>query len=226
MNFVSEIESVLGQSLGSSSSAVTALSVLTALAFAVFLSAIMFLTYKACHADMTYDFKYNITLVMLAVISTVFMSLIQQNIALSLGMLGSLSIVRFRTNIKDPRDLGFVFWSMAIGIAAATQGYFIGIAGSLLLSAFLILTGDNRSKSSSMLLVVRGSNSNIPLINDIIFESTDTSRLKAQNLLSDSFELVYEIRTKKQADHQLSEEIMSVDGVDTVNMLAPSAEMI
>lgn len=75
-----------------------------------------------------------------AIMSTILMDLIQSNLALSLGMLGSLSIVRFRTNIKDPRDIGFIFWAMAIGIASATQSYLIGIIGSVVLGAVMIIT--------------------------------------------------------------------------------------
>ena len=76
-----------------------------------------------------------------------------------------------------------------------------------------------------MLLVIRGKKANIPHISDIVFDTPGNSRLKAQNLLQDSFELVYEIKTKHTDELQLAEEIMAVAGVDTVNILAPSAEM-
>ena len=200
-------------------------TVLFSLTFTIFLSAIMFFTFKKCHAKMNYDHKYNITLVMLAIVSTILMQLIKQNLALSLGMLGSLSLVRFRTNIKDPRDLGFVFWAMSIGIASSSEGWFIGIVGSILLSIFMIATGDSQTQSNAMLLVIRGNQANIPLIADIVFDTPGNSRLKAQNLLTYSFELVYEIKTKHEVEQQLAEQIMAVPGVDTVNILAPSAEM-
>lgn len=201
-------------------------TILFSLGFTLILSAIMFYTFRKCHAKMSYDHKYNITLVMLAIVSTILMQLIKQNLALSLGMLGSLSLVRFRTNIKDPRDLGFVFWAMAIGIASSSEGWFIGIVGSILLAFFMIWTGDNNNtQTNAMLLVIRGSQASIPLITDIVLDTPGNSRLKAQNLLTDSFELVYEIKTKHAVEQQLAQEVMAVPGVDTVNILAPSAEM-
>lgn len=222
---MNQLFELIQQNTGSVTNGVTTGTVIVSLIYTLVLSAIMFFTFKKCHAKMSYDHKYNITLVMLAIVSTILMQLIKQNLALSLGMLGSLSLVRFRTNIKDPRDLGFVFWAMAIGIASSSEGWFIGFIGSLLLMVFMIATGDNTTSSSAMLLVIRGKKANIPHISDIVFDTPGNSRLKAQNLLQDSFELVYEIKTKHTDELQLAEEIMAVAGVDTVNILAPSAEM-
>lgn len=200
-------------------------AVIWSLLYTLLLSAIMFYTFKKSHAQMAYDHKFNIMLIMLAFISTIIMQLIKQNLAMSLGMLGSLSLVRFRTNAKDPRDLGFVLWAMAIGIASASDGWFLGLLGSLVLGSFLIWTGDNKTTAHTMLLVIRGSRSNIPLLSDIVLDTPGNSRLKAQNLLDDSFELVYEIKLKHAHEQRLAEEIKAVPGVDAVNILAPSAEM-
>lgn len=222
---MNQVFDLIQQNSGTMTNTVTTATVLVSLGYTLFLSAVMFFTFKKCHAKMSYDHKYNITLVMLAIVSTILMQLIKQNVALSLGMLGSLSLVRFRTNIKDPRDLGFVFWAMAIGIASSSEGWFIGFIGSLLLMIFMIATGDNVASSNTMLLVIRGNKANIPYISDIVFDTPGNSRLKAQNLLQDSFELVYEIKTQQADEQRLAAEIMSVEGVDTVNVLAPSAEL-
>ena len=96
------------------------------LTVALLFAAILWGTYRLSNTKQSYQPKFAATLVALAIVSTILMDLIQTNIALSLGMIGSLSIVRFRTNIRDPRDIGFIFWSMAIGIASATQSYLIG----------------------------------------------------------------------------------------------------
>lgn len=200
-------------------------TILISLSYTILLAAIMFFTFKKCHSPMSYDQKYNITLVMLAIVSTVLMQLIKQNLALSLGMLGSLSIVRFRTNIKDPRDLGFVFWAMTIGIASSSGGWFLGLIGSILLAIFMIATGDNKSQNQSMLLVIRGSKTDMSKIKAILTSSTANTHIKAQNLLTDSFELVYEVKTKHLDEQKLAEEIMSIPGVDTVNILAPSSDL-
>ena len=108
------------------------------LAVALLFAAILWGTYRLSNTKQSYQPKFAATLVALAIISTILMDLIQTNIALSLGMIGSLSIVRFRTNIRDPRDIGFIFWSMAIGIASATQSYLIGCIGSVVLAAVML----------------------------------------------------------------------------------------
>lgn len=203
-------------------------SIALSLMFALLLSVLMYGTFERCHSKIAYDKKFNVTLVMLAIVSTLIMTVIKNNVALSLGMMGSLSIVRFRTNTKDPRDLGFVFWAMAIGVTASTLAFSIGIVFSAVIGALLIFSGDNNDSSTNLLLVIRGSRANIPLLSDIIMEHNSSSRLKAQNLVEDSFELVYEIKgTKKGIDEQdLASEIKAVPGVDTVNLLTPSSEII
>ena len=153
------------------------------------------------------------------------LQLVQSNVALSVGIMGSLSIVRFRTNAKDPRDLGFVFWAMGIGLASATANWSIGILGSILMSAFVIFSSQTRTDADAMLVIIRGSKANVPLISDTVHRSINTARLKAQNLLEGSFEVVYEIKAESDVQQNLLKEIMTIEGVDSVNMLAPSAEV-
>jgi hypothetical protein len=200
-------------------------NVLITLLFASLLSAIMYFSFKKSRSALMYDQKFNVTLVMIAIVVTLMMQLVQSNIALSVGIMGSLSIVRFRTNTRDPRDLGFVFWAMGIGLASATSNWLIGIIGTLVMSIFVIYTSRSKADSSAMLVVIRGNNANVPLITDTVMRRVNTARLKAQNLLTDSFEVVYEIKTSSEVEQSLLHELMTIDGVDSVNMLAPSAEV-
>lgn len=199
--------------------------VLVTIIFASILSAMMYYSFKKSRSAIMYDQKFNVTLVMIAMIVTLMLQLVQSNVALSVGIMGSLSIVRFRTNTKDPRDLGFVFWAMGIGLAGATSNFMIGILGTLLMSAFVILTSQVKSDSGAMLVVIRGSEANVPLITDTVLRRVNTARLKAENLLANSFEVVYEIKATAEVEQRLLKEIMTIDGVDSVNMLAPSAEV-
>lgn len=114
---------------------------------------------------------------------------------------------------------------MAIGLASATQNFVIGLIGSVVIAVFLFITGDRRTSSRSMLVVIRGSRSNVPLIADTVLRNVSNARLKAQNLLPESFELVYEIKTRSEVEQRLLDELMTIDGIDSVNMLAPSAEV-
>lgn len=199
---------------------------LASIIFAMILAGVMFFTFKKAHRKLDYDASFNVMLVMLALITTIIMIIVSGNVALSLGMVGSLSLVRFRTNIRDNRDIGFVFWSMLIGLAAANRAYFIGTLASLLLSLLLLYSSRQISMDGAMLLVIRGRDVDVEYMETILDEFTSTYNLKAHNLLHDSFELVYEIRSSSQEQTQLAQTIKDFEGVDTVNILAPSADMI
>lgn len=201
-------------------------TVITSLLFSMGLSAILYFTYKHSYTSLNYNKRFNITLMMIAFISTILMDLIQSNLALSLGMLGSLSIVRFRTNIKDSRDIGFIFWSMAIGISSSVGGYFIGIVGSVIMSIFMITTSKNLRGGDLLLLVIRGENTDINLIEKIINEAKGSNKIKAKNILADSFELVYEIKVAQDEDNKIINKLLSLEGIDSVNILAPNTEVV
>jgi hypothetical protein len=188
----------------------------TALVFA----GILWGTYRLANQEETYQSKFAATLVTLSLISTILMDLIQTNLALSLGMIGSLSIVRFRTNIKDPRDIGFIFWAMAIGIAASTQSYLIGIIGSILLAGIMIFTKKNEEENRQLLLVIRGSNTDLDRIQEVVGNGTNHSLVKAKNILADSFEIVYEIQIPEKNGNRVIEHIFELGGIDSVNLLS------
>lgn len=194
--------------------------VVISLVWALLLTAILWFSYRFANTKKTYRPQFAATLVTLAVISTVLMDLIQSNLALSLGMLGSLSIVRFRTDIRDPRDVGFVFWSMAIGLAASTQSYGIGLIGSIVLAIFMILSARRCCVQQEMMLVVRGSNADIRAMEDTIEDECLKSEIRAKNILSDSFELVYTVSLPNKTGDYLIERLFRLGGVDSVNLLA------
>ena len=192
------------------------------LAVALLFAAILWVTYRLSNTKQSYQPKFAATLVALAIISTI-LDLIQTNIALSLGMIGSLSIVRFRTNIRDPRDIGFIFWSMAIGIASATQSYLIGCIGSVVLAVVMFMTKNTGTENQHLLLVVRGSNTDLDQIQKIVGYHTNSNLVKAKNILADSFELVYEVEIPETNSNKVIETIFELGGIDSVNLLAQNA---
>lgn len=198
-------------------------AIMGSLLWAALLAALMWGTYRLANKGKGYRPQFGVTLISLALISTVLMDLIQSNLALSLGMLGSLSIVRFRTNIRDPRDIGFIFWSMAIGIAAATGSYFIGGTGSLFLAGIMLCTRKSAVNDQPMLLVVRGSSTDIDEIQDVVNQLAGTSAVKAKNILTDSFELVYEVSIARTEENRMIDRLFGLEGIDSVNLLACNA---
>lgn len=210
------VNSLLGNPMPQPDIAAILMSLLTALAF----SAIIWLVYRFSNTPATYQPCFAATLVSLAILSTILMDLIQSNLALSLGMLGSLSIVRFRTNIKDPRDIGYIFWAMAAGLASSTGCYLIGIAGSTILAIFLLSTRKTSNTPNDMMLVIRGSQTDTDSIHAIVSTDCDRSTVKAKNILSDSYELVYEVRVSMEESSRMTQKLFRLGGVDSVNLLA------
>ena len=133
-------------------------------------STIIYFTYKASYDTINYNKKFNTTLIMITFITTVLMELVQINLAVSLGMLGSLSLVRFRTNVKDTRDIGFIFWSIFAGLASATGAIFLCGVSSIILSILMITTSKLRLKDNKLLLVIRGQNVNLNNIEEIFLK--------------------------------------------------------
>ena len=188
-------------------------------------STIIYFTYKASYYTINYNKKFNTTLIMITFITTVLMELVQINLAVSLGMLGSLSLVRFRTNVKDTRDIGFIFWSIFAGLASATGAIFLCGVSSIILSILMITTSKLRLKDNKLLLVIRGQNVNLNNIEEIFLKEKIKTNIKAKNILSDSFELVYEINTSKSKENLLIDNLINFKGIDSVNLLVPNTEV-
>ncbi|AQW25706.1 DUF4956 domain-containing protein [Clostridium perfringens] len=188
-------------------------------------STIIYFTYKASYDTLNYNKKFNTTLIMITFITTVLMELVQINLAVSLGMLGSLSLVRFRTNVKDTRDIGFIFWSIFAGLASATGAIFLCGVSSIILSILMITTSKLRLKDNKLLLVIRGQNVNLNNIEEIFSKEKIKTNIKAKNILSDSFELVYEINTSKSKENLLIDNLINFKGIDSVNLLVPNTEV-
>ena len=198
----------------------TGWDILLSLVVAAGLTALLWGSYRLANTKDTYQPRFAATLVALALLSTMLMDLIQSNLALSLGMLGSLSIVRFRTNLQDPRDIGFVFWSMAVGLAASTGCYLLGFAGSLVVGAFMVITGRHSTPQNDMMLVIRGSEADISAVGSIVNRSCTRDQVKAKNVMADSFELVYEVRIPVEESDGMIRQLFELEGIDSVNLLA------
>ncbi len=188
------------------------------------LSGVMVLVYRLCHDSLTYNRKFNILLVMLAAASNVLLALIQNNPLFSLGALGALSICRIRTNTKDPRDLGFVFWALMIGISSALGAFVAGGVGTLALSLILFWTGEAGKKKKVVTVVVRGEKDAVAAVQEV-FGTMKGTAMQSKNLSEDAFELVYDLRVPKEEEEKLLLLLNGMKGICGVNILAPQTNI-
>lgn len=201
--------------------AVIFLNNIVAMAAAFF---IMF-TYKITYSGTAYSRKFNVSIGAITIITTTIMSVISNNIALSLGMVGALSIIRFRTAVKDVRDASFIFWGIAAGIGCGVSQYSLIGVGSVFLMLFLLLTR-NVVSSGRQLLVIQGKPEAQNQMEAIVNEHfSGKAHLTVKNLSETSCEMIYSIREgmlyKANARNMIdiSQRLMKVEGVERVNLV-------
>lgn len=190
--------------------------------YTLIVSGYMLLIYKSIHTSLSFNKKFSTTLMILSVVSCLLLSLIQNNPLLSLGVLGSLSICRIRTNTKDPRDIGFVFWALAIGISGAIHAFYIGLIGSLFLGTFLYIYENFKKDTNSLLMIIRGDKKYL----DNVLNIMHGSHIQSKNIFKESYELVYELHLNHDDEKYLLNKISNLDGVSGVNILAPETKVI
>ena len=191
---------------------------------------IMF-TYKLSYTGTAYSRRFNVAIGSITIITTMIMSIISNNVALSLGMVGALSIIRFRTAVKDVRDATYIFWAIAAGIGCGVSQYALIAIGSLFLLVFLQLTGKGFSSYRQM-LVVQGESKALSRIEAAVSDFFD-GKIKAsmRNMTEESCELVYSIpegmleKASKKNQMDITEALMRISGVRRVNLVEQKDEL-
>lgn len=196
---------------------------------AAILGCVIYLSYRISHSGAAYSARFNVTLVMLTLITALVMNVIGNNIALSLGMVGALSIVRFRTAIKDPRDTAYIFWCIAVGICCGVSEYMIAGLGSAVIFGLMLLFGFVKS-NERYLLVLRGERKCAEEVERLMEDKfCGNAKLRVQNMNEESGEWIYEvsehqlIRAKKGGD--LVEYLMTGAALKTVNIVCQNDEI-
>ena len=189
------------------------------------------LTYKISYSGISYSRKFNISMGSITIITTMIMSIISNNVALSLGMVGALSIIRFRTAVKDVRDATYIFWSIAAGIGCGVSQYALVAIGSAFLLLFLLIN-KKEFTSANQLLVVQGDIYALHKIEaavDIFFKGKVHATMR--NLTEESCELVYSVgegilhKSAKENQMDISEKLMKIKGVKRVNIVDQREEL-
>ena len=129
------------------------------MSLAFLLGLFIFFVYKKSYSGVMYSASFGVTLIALALITTLLIMTVVSNVVLSLGMVGALSIVRFRTAIKEPMDIAFLFWAIAVGIVLAAGLIPLAVFGSILIGAVLVAFSKKKTVDSPYILVVHCENS-------------------------------------------------------------------
>lgn len=198
--------------------------VLFALLITAFIALYIFLIYRVVTRRTFYSKNFNISLAVLSVIIAGIILTIQFSIVISLGMVGALSIVRFRTAVKDPMDLVFLFWSISVGIICGAGLAEVAVVMSLIITAGIFLLDKFPSVRAPMLLVINADRT--VRMEELISKVEQHSRyhkVKARNVTADNLNMVIELRTDR--GNEVVEAIVSMEQIKSVSLMEHDGEV-
>lgn len=190
----------------------------------VLIAAYIFLIYRMVNKNAFYNRNFNLSLIALAVITAAVILTIQSNIVISLGMVGALSIVRFRTAIKDPMDLVFLFWSTSVGIICGAGFAVVAVVASIVITVIILLFDRVPSGMTAVILLVNASDYKTEgRIMEIVEKHCRMFQVKARNLTKDKLNMAVEVQTKEGG--RLVEELMDVESVISASLVDHDGEV-
>ncbi len=226
------MKEVLYNSLTNATNGLTITDVLVNFLAAAVIACLIYISYRISHSGPVYSERFNVSIVMLTLVTTLVMNVIGNNIALSLGMVGALSIVRFRTAIKDPRDTAYIFWGIAVGICCGVSDYLIAAIGSALIFAFLILFGFIRDNGRIMVILNCEPKAGEEVEKQMgnLFGGKAALRVHNRAVKTQTEEYIYEISDKQlgkseKRNGKLVRNLSGIEGVASVSVVRQDDEI-
>ena len=196
------------------------------LGVALVIGLFIFIIYKKTLTGVMYSSGFALTLVGLSLVTTLVIMAVTSNVVLSLGMVGALSIVRFRTAIKEPVEIVFLFWSLAVGIVIGAGMIPLAVIGSAIIGVILLLFANRKIRSNPYILVLSCSDEKAETaVLDILGKSTEHYIIKSKTVTTSGIELTTELRTK-DASTNFVNLISRLPGVDTATLVSYNGEYL
>ncbi|MCR5177530.1 MAG: DUF4956 domain-containing protein [Lachnospiraceae bacterium] len=190
---------------------VSMLDMVLALVLAFGVGVFIFFVYKKTYSGVMYSSSFGVTLIALTMITTLVILAVTSNVVLSLGMVGALSIVRFRTAIKEPMDIAFLFWSIAAGIVLAAGLIPLAVFGSVVIGVILLIFANHKDSSNPYIVVIScDGNDSEKAATEFLSQNTKKCIVKSKTARKGNVEINVEIRLKD-------------DNTDFINTLADMA---
>lgn len=201
-------------------------SIVVAMIFALVLGLYIFFCYRIMTRRTFYSRNFNISLVCVALVTSAIILTIQSSVVVSLGMVGALSIVRFRTAIKEPMDLIFLYWSISVGIICGAGLSEIAIILSLVMTAVIFALQHIPMGNMPMILVINAVNDphTSDRIDRIVRDRSRARTEKSHSITAGQLNLVYELRIDSSEGSRLTQELSAVPGVTNVSLLSHDGE--
>ena len=192
---------------------ITLIDMMLSIALAFMLGLFIFWIYKKTYTGVMYSGSFGVALIALCMISTIVILAVTSNVVLSLGMVGALSIVRFRTAIKDPMDIVFLFWSIAVGIVLAAGIIPLAVFGSVFVGLILYIFASKKTFDKPYILIIHCENQEVEQrILQMLTASVKKLSLKSKSVTNGSIELNFEVRIKDD-DFIFVSSIAGIEGI-------------
>lgn len=220
------VKDIIQKSLleGYATSSITVATVAVCMLCTLAVALYIYYVYKYVNRNAFYNKSFHLSLIMMAIVTAAIILTIQSNIVVSLGMVGALSIIRFRTAIKDPIDLGFLFWAISAGIICGAGFALIAVIASVIIT--FVIAGillPNAVKNPLVLVVNARTYACEQEIMAIIRKNCSVHRVKARNISRDNLNLVVEISAERQ--YELIESLMMVPQVANASLVEHNGDI-
>jgi len=197
---------------------------------ATVLSLVIYISYWYTHTGTSYSGKFNVSLVTITVLTCTVMTVIGNNIALSLGMAGALSIVRFRTAIKDSRDTAYIFWSVIVGLCSGVADFWTAVIGSGAVFIILLFMGKVRNENRILLIIKSNRSLEKDIEGTIFAHFSRKALLRVKNTTVESLELIYELDRRTynltyKSGKNITQLLYEKEGMEYVNIVTQNDEI-
>lgn len=215
----------LAELLGATSTDLTGLSLFGRFLCAAVCALFILLIYKLTYSGVGFSRSFAVSIVMTTIVTAAILMVINSNLALSLGMVGALSIIRFRSAIKDPRDIGFLFWAVAAGLTAGTGFYLIALFLSIFMAGLLFAMKYVPIDGGKYMLVVRGEPEQMSVVKQVMHsDMVRRYKVKVKSMTDSTAEMILEITLKKGAEDRIVSLLAQNMPGATVNLVAKTGD--
>lgn len=208
------------------SSDISITKTLITLGVAFLIGLFIFILYKRVFSGVLYSKSFNVSLIGMVMVTSIVIIAVNSNLVLSLGMVGALSIVRFRTPIKDPTDLIFLFWAAAAGIVTGAGFFSLAAIGSAVVGLVLFLFIKNTSAESPYLLVVNcDSDESEQLVHNQMNQLVKGYNVKQKNVTQNNIEMTLEVRLRDR-EGRFVNQICELGGVKNAVLISYNGDYV
>ena len=198
--------------------------VLIGMAFALVIGLFIFFIYKKTFSGIMYSNGFGLTLIGLSLVTTLVIMAVTSNVVLSLGMVGALSIVRFRTAIKEPMEIVFLFWSLAVGIVIGAGMIPLAVIGSLIIGIILVIFANRKIRNTPYILIVNCNDENAEKSAlELIGKSVGKYMVKSKSVNASGIELTTDVRIKNNSTDFVNR-VNELTGVSAATLVSYNGE--